>query len=127
MQPIFSEKAPKAIGPYSHGIKTGKLFFCSGQTPIDPDTMTITENDIEGQTRRALKNIEEVLRSAGLSLSSVVKTTVFLIDMQSFKRMNAVYEEIFGPHKPARSTIAVAGLPYNAQVEIECIAEIDNN
>ncbi len=123
MKSIFSEHAPKAIGPYSHAIQTGNLLYCSGQTPIDPVTMKIESMDIEGQTRRVLMNLEIVLVAAGLTLSAVVKTNVFLADMNLFAQMNETYLEIFRDHRPARSTVAVKGLPYNALVEIECIAE----
>lgn len=123
MKSFFSEHAPKAIGPYSQAVLTGNLLYCSGQTPLDPVTMKIESSDIEGQTRRALENLEIILRAAGLSLSDVVKTNVFLADMDLFAKMNAVYSGIFGDHRPARSTVAVKGLPYNALVEIECIAE----
>lgn len=126
MQTFFSEQAPKAVGPYAHAIRTGNLLYCSGQTPLVPESMTIEAADIEGQTRRALKNLEAVLQSAGLSFSNVVKTNVFITDMDLFSRMNAVYAEVFGTHRPARSTVAVKGLPYNALVEIECIAEFNN-
>jgi 2-iminobutanoate/2-iminopropanoate deaminase len=124
MKAIFSASAPKAIGPYSHAIQTENLVYCSGQTPLDPNTMKIESTDIEGQTRRALQNLNSVLQAAGLSLSDVVKTNVFLTDMDLFPKMNAVYADVFGGHRPARSTVAVKGLPYNALVEIECIAEI---
>ena len=123
MKSFFSEKAPKAIGPYSQAMQTGNLLFCSGQTPLDPVTMQIEAPDIESQTRQALKNLEMVLKAAGLSLADVVKTNVFITDMDNFPLMNAVYAEVFGTHRPARSTVAVKGLPYNAVVEIECVAE----
>ena len=123
MKSFFSETAPKAIGPYSQAMQTGNLLYCSGQTPLDPVTMQIEAPDIESQTRQALKNLEMVLRAAGLSLSDIIKTNVFITDMDNFPLMNAVYAEVFGTHRPARSTVAVKGLPYNALVEIECIAE----
>jgi 2-iminobutanoate/2-iminopropanoate deaminase len=126
MKSFSSPQAPKAIGPYSPAIMTGHLLYCSGQTPLDPLTMQIESPDIEGQTRRALLNLQTVLAAADLSLSDIVKTNVFLTDMDLFARMNAVYAEIFGDHRPARSTVAVKGLPYNALVEIECIAECRN-
>lgn len=126
MKSFFSNEAPKAIGPYSPAIQTGRLLYCSGQTPLDPITMQIESPDIEGQTRRALQNLRAVLAAAGLSLADVVKANVFLTDMDLFARMNAVYAELFGEHRPARSTVAVKGLPYNALVEIECIAECSN-
>ncbi|MDB5088935.1 MAG: putative endoribonuclease [Mucilaginibacter sp.] len=123
MKSVFSAEAPKAIGPYSQAIQTGNLLYCSGQTPVDPITMKIESEEIEGQTQRALKNLEQVLIAAGLSLSNLVKVNVFITDMDHFPKMNAVYAEMLGDHRPARSTIAVKGLPYNALVEIECIAE----
>lgn len=126
MTPHSSDKAPGAIGPYAQAIQTGHLLYCSGQTPIDPSTMAIESGDIAGQTRRALQNLEAVLQSAGLSLSDVVKVNVYLTDMANFGHMNTVYAECFGDHRPARTTVAVAGLPYQALVEIECIAEIKN-
>ena len=123
MQQIFTALAPKAIGPYSQAIQTGNLLYCSGQTPIDPATMKIEVDNIEEQTKRVINNLELVLQAAGLTLNNVVKTTVFLADMALFAQMNAVYTECFGNHRPARSTVAVKGLPYQAMVEIECIAE----
>ncbi|MBI1769844.1 MAG: RidA family protein [Bacteroidetes bacterium] len=123
MQTIFSPDAPKAIGPYSQAIRTGNLLYCSGQTPVDPSTMKIEAADIESQTQRALKSLEIVLRAAGLSLSNIVKTNVFLVDMNLFEKMSKEYAAMFGDHRPARTTVAVKGLPYNALVEIECIAE----
>lgn len=123
MQQIFTALAPKAIGPYSQAIQTGNLLYCSGQTPIDPATMKIEVDNIEEQTKRVINNLELVLQAAGLTINNVVKTTVFLADMALFAQMNAVYTECFGNHRPARSTVAVKGLPYQAMVEIECIAE----
>jgi 2-iminobutanoate/2-iminopropanoate deaminase len=115
--------APAAIGPYCHAIETGDLFFCSGQTPLDPGTMTLVGKDIAEQTERVFDNIELVLTGLGLSLQHVVKTTVFLKDMADFKEMNAVYARRFAGHTPARSTIAVKQNPMDAMVEIECVAE----
>ena len=123
MKSFFSAEAPKAIGPYSQAIQTGNLLYCSGQTPVDPVTMKIESEEIEGQTQRALKNLELVLIAAGLSLSDLVKVNVFITDMEHFQKMNVVYAKMLGEHLPARSTIAVKGLAYNALVEIECIAE----
>jgi 2-iminobutanoate/2-iminopropanoate deaminase len=116
--------APEAIGPYSHAIRSGNLVFCSGQTPLDPATMQLVGGTIGEQTKRVLENLTTVLNGVGLSLQNVVKTTVFLKDMADFQGMNQVYAEIFGSHKPARSTIAVRQNPLDALVEIECIAEI---
>ena len=119
---IATELAPKAIGPYSQGIRANGFVFCAGQTPIDPETSKLIEGDVGAQTRRVLQNLGAVLDAAGTSLSKVVKTTVFLTDMANFKAMNEVYAEFFPEHPPARSTFAVAGLPLGASVEIECIA-----
>ncbi len=119
---VSTELAPKAIGPYSQAIRVNELVFCAGQTPIDPALGKLIEGDVPAQTRRVLQNLSAILEAAGTSLSKVVKTTVFLTDMANFKAMNEVYAEFFPEHPPARSTIAVAGLPLGAQVEIECIA-----
>ena len=127
MKVHFSNNAPKAIGPYSQAIQTGNLLYCSGQTPLDPESMKIEIANIEGQTKRAIKNLEAILQEAGLTLKNVVKTNVFLTDMENFSKMNEIYKLCFGDHRPARTTVAVKGLPYNALVEIECIAEFKNN
>jgi 2-iminobutanoate/2-iminopropanoate deaminase len=116
--------APRAIGPYCHAIRSGNLIFCSGQAPLDPETMELTGSDIKEQTERALQNLSEVLKGMGLSLQSIVKTTVFLKDLSDFQGMNQVYTRMFDSHKPARSTVAVKQNPLDALVEIECIAEI---
>ncbi len=125
MQQIVTTSAPKASGPYSQAMRTGNLVYCSGQTPLNPATMEIEGYNIDEQTRRAIENLKLVLQGAGLDLNNVVKTNVFLTDMGLFPKMNAVYAECFGNHRPARSTVAVKGLPYNAMVEIECIAEFN--
>ncbi len=119
---ISTEFAPTAIGPSSQAIRVGELVFCAGQTPIDPAVGKLIEGDVPAQTRRVLQNVSAILEAAGTSLSQVVKTTVFLTDMSNFKAMNEVYAEFFPEHPPARSTVAVAGLPLGARVEIECIA-----
>jgi 2-iminobutanoate/2-iminopropanoate deaminase len=116
--------APPAIGPYSHAIKVRNLVFCSGQTPLDPETKELVGTDIKQQTKRVLKNLAIVLNGLGLSLQNVVKTTVFLKDMADFQGMNEVYAEMFGTHQPARTTISVKQNPLDALVEIECIAEL---
>ena len=117
-------EAPQAIGPYCYAIRTGNLVFCSGQTPLDPETNELVGADIKEQTERALKNLAIVLEGMGLSLENVVKTTVFLKDMADFRGMNEVYGHMFGAHRPARTTISVKQNPLDALVEIECIAEI---
>jgi 2-iminobutanoate/2-iminopropanoate deaminase len=122
IQTITAKDAPAPIGPYSHAIRAGEFVFCSGQTPIDPDTGSLVEGDIAAQAARALANLGAVLAAAGVDYSHVVKTTIFLIDMSDFAAVNAVYERYFGSSKPARSTVAVAGLPKGARVEIEAIA-----
>lgn len=118
------EGAPQAIGPYCHAIKSGNFVFCSGQTPLDPETMQLVGTDIGEQTERVLKNLEIVLGGLGLSLQYVVKTTVFLKDMADFPGMNDVYKQTFGDHTPARTTVSVKQNPLDALVEIECIAEL---
>lgn len=115
--------APGAIGPYCHATQVGSLIFCSGQTPLDPQTMELVGETIENQTAQALKNLETVLNGLGLSLDNVAKTTVFLKDMADFQGMNKVYAQMFGEHRPARTTIAIKQNPLDALVEIECIAE----
>ena len=119
---VSTEKAPKAIGPYSQAIRTEDLVFTAGQVGFDPATMTIVEGGIEAQTRQVLTNLKHVLEAADSGLKFVVKTTVFLQDMNDFAAMNAVYAEFFPENPPARSTVAVAALPKSALVEIECVA-----
>ena len=122
MKAIHTDNAPKALGPYSQAIKAGNMVFCSGQVPINPVTNNFVEGGIKEQTRQALLNAQNILRQAGLELSNVVKTTVFLSDMNDFVAMNEVYAEFFSMPYPARSAVAVKTLPKNALVEIECIA-----
>jgi 2-iminobutanoate/2-iminopropanoate deaminase len=119
---ISTEKAPGAIGPYSQAVKAGNMIFCSGQIPIDPVTGEFVSSDVAEQTRQVLKNLNAVLEAAGASLSGVVKTTVFLADMNDFTAMNEVYAEFFSDNKPARATVQAARLPRDARVEIECVA-----
>jgi 2-iminobutanoate/2-iminopropanoate deaminase len=118
-----SANGPAAIGPYSHGVWSGGLLFLSGQTPIDPSTGALVEGGVAEQTERVFRNIEAVLSDAGLSTDDVVKTTVFLTTMADFAEMNAVYGTHFTEPYPARSTVAVAGLPLGARVEIELVAQ----
>ena len=119
---IQTEKAPKAIGPYSQAIRAGNLIYTSGQIPIDPKTGNFVEGGIGPQTRQVLENLSAVLRAAGSSLDKVVKATVFLRQMNDFAAMNEIYGEFFGATKPARSTMAVADLPRGALVEIDLVA-----
>ncbi len=122
MKAISTEKAPAAIGPYSQAIESNGMVFVSGQLPIDPETGVFASSDITGQTRQSLTNMRNILESEGLSLSNVVKTTVFLSDMNNFAAMNEVYSSFFSSPFPARSAVAVKTLPKDALVEIECIA-----
>jgi 2-iminobutanoate/2-iminopropanoate deaminase len=117
-----STGGPAAIGPYSHGVWAGELLFLSGQTPIDPATGQLVDGGVAEQTQRVFANLEAVLADAGLSSDDVVKCNVFLTSMSSFPEMNAVYAEHFSEPYPARSTVAVAGLPLGALVEIELVA-----
>ncbi|MGN0226313.1 MAG: RidA family protein [Prevotella sp.] len=122
MKAISTEKAPAAIGPYSQAIESNGMVFVSGQLPIDPETGVFASSDITGQTRQSLTNMRNILESEGLSLSNVVKTMVFLSDMNNFAAMNEVYSSFFSSPFPARSAVAVKTLPKDALVEIECIA-----
>jgi 2-iminobutanoate/2-iminopropanoate deaminase len=117
-------QVPAAVGPYSQAVKHGGLLFCSGQIPIDPAAGKIVATDVEGQTTQVLANIRALLEAQGLTLSSVIKATVFLQKMADFPKVNPLYEAAFDGHKPARSTVAVAGLPLGALVEIEVIAAL---
>lgn len=119
---VKTTKAPQAIGPYSQAVKAGNFVFCSGQIPLDPATMTVVEGGVGVQTRRVLENLAAVLDAAGSSLEKVVKTTVFLKDMNNFAEMNGVYGEFFKDNPPARATVEVARLPKDVLVEIEVIA-----
>jgi len=121
-QRIQTENAPAAIGPYSQAIKAGGLVFASGQIPTDPETGEFVAGGIAEQTERVLKNLAAVLEAAGSGLDQVVKTTVFLADMQEFSGMNEVYATFFSEPPPARATVAAAGLPRGARVEIEAVA-----
>ncbi len=121
---ISTDNAPGAIGPYSQAIKAGNMVFVSGQIPIDPATGEFVAGDIPEQTSQVLTNLSAILDAAGCSLNDVVKTTVFLADMNDFSAMNAVYSEFFIDNKPARATVEAARLPRDARVEIECIAMV---
>ena len=119
-----TDLAPAAIGPYSQAIAAGGFLFCAGQTPLDPRTMTLVEGDVGVQTAQVLKHLHAVLQSAGCTWKHVVKTTIFLRTMSDFARVNEVYAATLGESRPARSTVAVAGLPKDAQVEIELVAKL---
>lgn len=119
---IHTEKAPKAIGPYSQSISIGNMVYTAGQVGLDPATMELVPGGIEEQTRQVLANLKNVLEASGTNFGNVIKTTVFLKDMGDFAKMNTIYAEEFNENPPARSTVAVAGLPKGALVEIECIA-----
>ena len=121
---IHTDKAPKAIGPYSQAVKAGNMLFVSGQVPFVPETMEIVEGDVKAQTAQSLKNVQAILEQAGLDFSHVVKSTVFIKDMNDFAQINEVYAEFFGENKPARACVEVARLPKDVKVEIEVIAVI---
>jgi 2-iminobutanoate/2-iminopropanoate deaminase len=125
LDPISTAGAPKAIGPYSQAISTNGFLFTAGQVALDPSTGELVNGGIAEQTTRALENLRAVLKAAGCGLDQVVKTTVFLVDMADFSAMNEVYGRVFGAHRPARSTVAVAALPKGARVEIEVIATVN--
>lgn len=122
IEAITTDKAPGAIGPYSQAVKAGGMVFCSGQIPIDPSTGEFVSDAVSEQTDQVLKNLGEVLTAAGTGLSNVVKTTVFLTDMNDFAEMNEVYSRFFNENKPARATVQAAALPRGARVEIDCVA-----
>ena len=119
---VQTPRAPAAIGPYSQAIVSGEWVFCSGQIPVVPETGVLVEGGVTEQTERVLTNLAAVLEAAGTGLGQVLKTTVFLADMQDFAAMNEVYARRFGDHRPARSTIQAAALPRGSRVEIECVA-----
>lgn len=119
---VTSPRGPAAVGPYSHAVWAGKQLYLSGQTPIDPATGKLVEGDVHAQTVRAFMNLEAVLKDAGLTMSHVIKCNVYLTDMADFAQMNAAYESRFERPFPARTTVAVAGLPLGARVEVEMIA-----
>ena len=123
-QIVKTDRAPQAIGPYSQAVVANGFVFASGQIPLDPQTGEFVSEDVALQTRQVLKNLSAVLEAAETSLSNVVKTTVFLADMNDFAAMNEVYAEFFSENKPARATVQAARLPRDARVEIECIAVI---
>lgn len=121
---IHTEKAPKAIGPYSQAVCINGLVYTAGQVGLDPASMEIVEGGIEAQTRQVLNNLTQVLEASGSDMQHVIKTTVFLAEMNDFAAMNAIYGQFFPENPPARSTVAVAGLPKGARVEIEVVAAL---
>ena len=122
MEVVSTTQAPSAIGPYSQAIRSGNTLFCSGQLGIDPISGKLAGEDLQSQADQVFRNIAGLLSSQGLSMESVVKSTVFLADMADFPVVNKIYAGAFGNHKPARSTVQVAGLPLGGKLEIECIA-----
>ena len=124
MEPISTDAAPAAIGPYSQAIKTGNLLFCSGQIGLPPGGGDLVEGGVEAEARQALANLKAVLEAGGSSMAQVVKTTVFLKSMGDFPRVNAIYQEAFGDARPARACVEVAALPKGALVEIDAIARV---
>ena len=124
MQVVATGGAPKAIGPYSQGIVAHGFVFTAGQIALDPKTMQVVEGDITAQAEQVMKNLMAVLSNAGCSWAEVVKTTIFLADMADFAKVNEVYARHIGGSRPARSTVAVAGLPRGVRVEIDCVAKL---
>ena len=124
-QAVSSPDAPKAIGPYSQAVRAGQLLFVSGQVPLDPVTGEMVSGDIAAQTRRVFENLEAVLKAGGRSFNDVVRTTVFLADMNDFAEVNKVYGSYFSEPYPARATVQVARLPKDARVEIDVIASYE--
>ena len=121
---LATDTAPAAIGPYSQAIQAGELLFCSGQIPLDPATGELVAGDVKVQAGQVMRNIEAMLAAAGAGFGDVIKTTIFLADMADFAAVNEVYGSCFTAHKPARSTVAVKGLPRGALLEIEIIARV---
>ncbi|MGH7481651.1 MAG: RidA family protein [Longimicrobiales bacterium] len=121
---VQTERAPRAIGPYSQAIIAGDVVYTAGQIPLDPETGELVDGDVAAQTERVMQSLAAILTSAGASLGSVVKTTVYLADMDEFAAMNEVYARHFGGHRPARSTVQVARLPKDVRVEIDAIATL---
>jgi len=127
IQEVISTQAPKAIGSYSQAVVVGDLIFCSGQIAINPVTGQLNDGYIKDQTKQVLENLKSVLKAAGGDIATVLKTTVYLVNMDDFTEMNSVYETFFKKPYPARSTVQVVKLPKNASIEIDCIALVNNN
>ena len=119
---VRPKKSPPAVGPYNHAVRVGDMLFCAGQIPIDPKTGNLVEGDVKAQTLQVLENVKAILDDQKLSFKNVVKTTVFLTNLADFAGMNEIYSKYFTSDHPARSTIQVAALPRNANVEIEVVA-----
>jgi 2-iminobutanoate/2-iminopropanoate deaminase len=124
MKFIATEAAPRAVGPYSQAVVEGGFVFTAGQVGLDPATGKLVDGGVEGETRRALANLQAVLAAAGSGLDRTVKTTLFLADIRDFQTVNAIYAEAFGDHRPARSTVQAGALPLGARVEIEAVARL---
>lgn len=125
MEFCATDGAPRAIGPYSQAVKVGKIIYTSGQIPLDPSSGKLVEGDFEAMARRVFENLRAVLTSAGAEFRHVVKATVFLKNLSDFQKLNGIYAEYFGDHKPARSTVAVAQLPLDSLVEIDLVAIVE--
>ena len=124
LKPVHTDAAPQAIGPYSQAVVSDGWVFCSGQIPLDPSTMELVTGSVSEQTDLVLRNLRAVLEAAGAGMDTVVKTTVFLADMNDFADMNEVYGRHFGDHRPARAAVQAAALPKAVDVEIECVARV---
>ncbi|MGM0378456.1 MAG: RidA family protein [Bacillota bacterium] len=125
LENVSTKKAPAAVGPYSQAMKAGNFVYVSGQLPMDADTKELIKDDIQKQTRKSLENAKAILEEAGSCLENVVKTTVFLKNMDDFSKMNEIYGEFFDTHKPARAAVEVAKLPLGADIEIQMVAYLD--
>jgi 2-iminobutanoate/2-iminopropanoate deaminase len=123
-EPVSTDSAPAAIGPYSQGVRVGDLLFCSGQIPLEPSTGELVKADVEGQTRRCLENLSAICEAAGGSLARAVRCTVYLVDMNDFTRVNEAYAAFFDDEPPARVAIGVAALPKGADVEIDAVVAL---
>ncbi len=121
MKTIHTDHAPKAVGPYAQAVSAGGFLFCSGQIGLDPRTQQLVGDDVEAQAKQALANLEAVIAAAGRSKEDIVKVTIFLVSMDDFPKVNAIYADWLGAHRPARATVGVASLPLGAKVEIEAI------
>jgi 2-iminobutanoate/2-iminopropanoate deaminase len=122
MEFISTSRAPKAIGPYSQAVKVGNMLFVSGQIPMDPETNQLVNGPIEDLTKLVLSNLKNIVNDAGFNLTDVAKVTIFLNNMDDFGKVNKIYEDFFGGHKPARAVVEVARLPKDVSIEVECIA-----